>query len=150
MLATAEKSQAGYQARYDKAAAAGTKGEMAEAEANVKRKQIDIDKAKAELAKFVVTTPIAGTVEPIAKVKDRVAVGTPIVRITQQKGPQATFELPAGAAAHDVGAKVKLRDKADPELPAVTCEVTKLEGAAMTVTCPSDTNLTDGTAVLLE
>jgi hypothetical protein len=148
LLTSSVESQRRYQERLDQATSKGDKSAMKQAEADVKRKQVDIDKAKAELEKYVVTSPIGGVLEPVVEAKAAAKKDQPVAKILAQSGPRATFKLPAGRSQLS-GGEVQVASKADPSLRA-TCKVDSAEGQTIVVTCPTDSGLAAGSEVVLK
>jgi hypothetical protein len=148
LLAAAQESQKKYQEKLDQATSKGDKNGMKSAEDNVKRKQADIDRATTEMAKFVITAPLGGVVEPSVEPRVWLKKDTPVAKILAQSGPRATFDLPAGRT-HAAGDEVQVSSKADPALKA-SCKVESAEGQKLVVTCPTDSGLAAGSEVVLK
>ncbi|HLU66412.1 MAG TPA: hypothetical protein VKZ63_09045 [Kofleriaceae bacterium] len=147
-LEASKASQQRYQEKLDKATSKGDKSAMRRHEADVKRKQGDIDKATEELARFSVTSPIGGVVEPVVKLKDAVEKDAPLVTVIAQSDPQATFAVPA-ERSFAKGDEVKVVSATDAGL-GVTCVVHEAAAGTVTVRCPTDSGLAPGTQVILE
>ena len=147
-LAAAEESQRRYQERLDQATSKGDKSGMRRAEADVKRKQSDIDRLREELAPFLVAAPIGGVVEPSVKAKAQVKEGDVIATIQAQGSPQATFTVPADRTLA-AGDEVTVASTADAALSA-TCMVESAEAGRVTVECPSDSGIAPGTEIELK
>lgn len=147
-LKESEESQRRYQEHLDRATSKGDKHAMRAAEANVKRKQGDIDEAKAGLAKFVATAPMGGVVEPQVKVKDNLKADQPAVKILSQRGPRASFTVPAGPS-YAKGDSVNVTSRSDADLKA-SCTVESFAAPTLVVSCPTDSGLAPGTDVVLE
>jgi len=143
----AQDSQRRYQEKLDQATSRGDKEAMREAEGNVKRKQGDIDKDMAGLDPFLIKAPIGGVVELAIKRGALVKKDQPVAKILAQSAPRATFALPPGMT-HE-GADARVVSKADPSL-AATCKVETSEPGKLVVSCPMDTGLASGTAVVLK
>jgi hypothetical protein len=121
---------------------------MKSAEDNIKRKQADIDRATAEMAKYIVAAPVGGVVEPSVEARTYVKKDAPVAKILAQSGPRATFTLPAGRM-QQAGGEVMVVSKADPALKA-TCKVDSAEGQKIVVTCPTDSGLAAGSEIVLK
>ena len=148
LLTSSQESQKKYQERLDQATSKGDKNGMKAAEDNVKRKQADIDRATAEMAKYVIAAPLGGVVEPSVEPRVWIKKDTPVAKILAQSGPRATFALPAGRS-HAAGDEVQVSSKADPALKA-TCKVESADGQKIVVTCPTDSGLAAGSEVVLK
>jgi hypothetical protein len=135
-----------YQDTYDQAAARDDKAAMRAAEADVKRKQGDVDKALARLAALSVAAPAAGVVQPTVAARAQVAAGAEVATITPPGEPVATFASPAKPLS--VGGKVEVQHKDDAKKLAL-CEVTAIDDGGATVSCPADGPLAAGDDVIL-
>ena len=147
-LAAAEESQRRYQERLDQATSKGDKRGMKRAEADVKRKQADIDRIREELAPFLVAAPIGGVVEPSVKAKAQVNEGDTIATMQAQGSPQATFTAPADRRVA-AGDEVTVASTADAALSA-TCVVESASADAVIVECPNDSGIAPGTEIELK
>ncbi len=148
LLTASQESQKKYQERLDQATSKGDKNGMKYADDNIKRKQADIDRATAEIAKYIVAAPVGGVVELSVEAKAWVKKDTPLAKILAQSGPRATFTLPEGRM-QQAGGEVQVASKADPSLKA-TCKVDSAEGQKIVVTCPTDSGLAAGSEVVLK
>ncbi len=138
----ATDSQRNYQEKLDQATAKGDKEAMKTAEANVKRKQRDIDRRTAELDELLIKAQAGGVVEPSIKPRTAVTKDQPVAKILAQSGPRATFALPPGKS--HATAQAQVASKADPSLHA-TCKVETSEPGKLVVACPTDSGLASGT-----
>jgi hypothetical protein len=142
----AQESQRRYQEKLDQAISRGDKEAMKEAEANVKRKQGDIDRNAGELEPFLIKAPIGGVVQLAIKKGALIKTDQPVAKILAQSAPHATFSLPPGAT-HG-GTDVRVFSKSDPTLSA-TCKVESNDPGKLVVSCPTDTGLASGSLVVL-
>jgi len=143
----AQESQRRYQEKLDQSTSRGDKEAMKEAEANVKRKQGDIDKNAVALDPFLIKAPVGGVVEVAIKRGALVKTDQPVAKILAQSAPRATFILPPGTT-HD-GGEARVVSKSDASL-AATCKVESNEPGKLVVSCPTDTGLASGTQVVLK
>ena len=148
LLTASQESQKKYQEKLDQATSKGDKNAMKSAEDNVKRKQTDIDRATAEMAKHIIAAPLGGVVEPSVEPRVWIKKDTPVAKILAQSGPRATFSLPADRT-QAAGDEVQVSSKADPTLKA-TCKVESAEAQKIVVTCPTDSGLAAGSEVVLQ
>jgi hypothetical protein len=134
-----------YQDVFDQAAARNDKAAMRAAEQNIKRKQADLERGAEKLARFVVTSPVAGKVEPAVAARARVAAGAELATIVSSGAPIGTF---AGAPSRTVGSTVEVRAASDATRSAM-CVVTASDAAGLAVACPAKGPLAVGDKVVL-
>jgi multidrug efflux pump subunit AcrA (membrane-fusion protein) len=116
-------------------------------EANVTRKQADLDAAMAKLAPFVVRAPIDGVVEVLVKARDKVKVDQPIGKVTGTAKAVAVFTLADGNfAAENEEYVVEAIDDAELK---TTCIVSKVLDQEITLECPMDSGIAADAAVKL-
>ncbi|MCA9676465.1 MAG: efflux RND transporter periplasmic adaptor subunit [Kofleriaceae bacterium] len=149
------KQLEGYQKALDKAQQAGNTAEVKRQQAKIDERTKRLDEKKAEadklrekIAAFAVAAPSAGkVVAPIAKGK-RVAVGDVVAQLEGPPMLTATFDKVPADKGYAVDATVKVSTKGNPEQ-AAECTVTDVAAPAVTVLCPADAGLAEGTEVEL-
>ncbi len=136
-----------YQAQLETAEARDDEAKRAVVEADIARKQGDLDAANAKLAPFVVRAPISGTVEVLVKARDRVKAEQAIGRITGVAKSIVVFNL-SGEVFAEEGQEFQIETVEDSELTA-TCIVAATNEQEITLECPSDLGIKADTAVKL-
>jgi hypothetical protein len=120
---------------------------LADRTARLDQKKRDRDATQALLDKLVVRATAAGTVATVATVGKRVKEGDVVATLEGKKALIATFQ--AEGKAYSADAPVKVAVKAAPEKKA-DCTIAEVKGSAVTVSCPVDGGIADGTEVVLE
>jgi biotin carboxyl carrier protein len=120
---------------------------LADRTARLEQKKRDRDATQALLDKVVVRATAAGTVATVAAVGKRVKEGDVVATLEGSKALTATFQ--AEGKAYSADAPVRVAVKAAPETKA-SCTITEVKGSAVTVSCPVDGGIADGTEVVLE
>jgi biotin carboxyl carrier protein len=120
---------------------------LADRTARLDQKKRDRDATQALLDKLVVRATTAGTVATVATVGKRVKEGDVVATLEGKKALTATFQ--AEGKAYSADAPVKIALKAAPDKKA-DCTISEVKGSAVTVSCPVDGGIADGTEVVLE
>jgi biotin carboxyl carrier protein len=148
------KELEGYREQIDAARAAGREAQakqierkLAERTARLEQKKRDRDQLQAALDKVVVRATAAGTVATTVAPGKRVKEGDVVVTLEGARALTATFQVEGKAYSADAPAKVAV--KATPEKK-LDCTVFEVKGSAVTVSCPADGGIADGTEVVLE
>lgn len=136
-----------YQAQLETAEAREDEAKLAAIEADVARKQVDVDAANDKLAPYIVISPIGGIVEVLVKARDKVKAGQPIGRVTGLAKSIVVFTLSEGNFAEE-GQEFRIEAVEDAELNA-TCIVDKMDEQEITLECPRDSGIEADTAVKL-
>lgn len=147
-LTEAVKSRDRYKGKLEKATERDDKKAMAKAAANVERKNGDIAELQEEAQQYVVKAPQAGVVSPMLEANESVKAGQELLKLAVTTGPSASFEV-SDASKHEVGDKVEIAAKSDPSLTAV-CDVAKVAGNQVSITCPTDSGIDEGAAIVLK
>ncbi len=146
-ITDAKASLARYQNKLEKATKAKNKGAMAEAEANVARKQRDVASAEKAAADYFLVAPAAGLVSGDLKVGATVSSNDEIIRIKSAQPPTATFTV-NNEGTYKAGAKVKIATKRDRNLSA-ECNVVSIVDKQVKLDCPNASNIKAGAAIVL-
>jgi biotin carboxyl carrier protein len=140
--------------KRDAALAANNKAAAKQHEAKIKERTERLeeqtkvaDELRAKIDEHMVTAPVAGTVVGPVKKGKRVGADDVIAKIETGQALVATFDVPEKAPAVDASVGLTAKDAPDQK---ANCTVTKVVGTQVTVTCPLDGPLADGTVVVLE
>ena len=125
-------------------AVADSQKEVDKNQAKVDDKSKEVESKEAELAAFIITAPIAGVVETSLAANAPVKTDDVIGSVKPPQLLEASFPMPKGKT---------YSESAEVELAAgdshITCTVSKVEGANVTVTCPGDSGVAADTEVTL-
>lgn len=147
-LAAAKASRDRYQEKLERAKERDNKKSIARAAADVERKEQDMANYASELRGLAVMADKAGVVTPVAEEKATVTEGQELLKIATTSRPSVTFEVP-DPSKHEVGDKAEIAAESDASLTAI-CDVEKIEGNKVTVACPTDSGIDEGSAVALK
>lgn len=151
------------QQRYEKRIAENEEKKSAAGgnESAIKRYQREIDRTSAKLAgknaeleakqkeldAFLVKAPIAGTLETSLQAKTKVDAEQVLFLVKPSPNLEATFRV-SDDVERSEGQEIAIAPKTDQDKK-VECEVAKVDGEQVTVSCPSDGELAEGTEVVL-
>jgi hypothetical protein len=124
------------------------RGKVATIESNVARKKLDLQLANEKRDAFIIRASIAGVVETMVKPAARIKATDVVANITGEASALVEFTLPAGITAA-VDEQMAVVSKADSELKA-SCTVSTVAGQNVTLSCPTDSGLADGTELELK
>ncbi len=142
-----EKSLASYEVQLAGAKQRKT-NKVALLESNVARKKLDIKLANEKRDAYILRSPVAGVVALQTKPKARVAASDVLAIVRGEAKTTVSFVLPQGVTAA-VDQQMLVVSKDDSALMA-TCAVTEATGNTVTLACPADSELSQGSLVELK
>lgn len=110
-------------------------------------KTAELEAKQKELDAFLVKAPIAGTLETSLQAKTKVDAEQVLFLVKPPPNLEATFRV-SDDVERSEGQEIAVAPKAEQDKK-VECEVAKVDGGQVTVSCPSDGELAEGTEVVL-
>ena len=143
----ASKRVAAARASGNKAAETAASNDLATRQAQLATKQGLLATKTADLEKFLMYAPSAGTFAPAVKLGQKVALAAVVARLQREATPVATFKL-ADPKAIGVNTSVELSvGNAEQHM---ACAVTEVQADGVKVACPPDPALVEGAEVTLK
>lgn len=110
-------------------------------------KNAQLEAKQKELEAFIIKAPVAGTLETSLQVKSEVDAGQVLFLIKPPPNLEATFRVNDDRERTE-GQEIAIAPSADQDKK-IECQVAKVDGEQVTVSCPNDNELAEGTEVVL-